>query len=193
MEITRPIAEPHPVADVSMDDRLAVEARSDVAAFARLYERHVERVFRYLRARGADEHDAAELTSVTFERALRHIDQYRPGSHGFAPWLLRIARNASIDAGRRRRDRPLDLDHAASLSDPGRSPEDTAIAAEERRWILALVADLPDIQRDALALRFAGGLSSREIALVIGKSEAATKKLLTRSLATLKEATRNHA
>jgi RNA polymerase sigma-70 factor, ECF subfamily len=67
------------------------------------------------------------------------------------------------------------------------------IAAEERRWILSLVARLSDVQRDALALRFAGGLSSREIAPVIGKSEAATKKLLTRALAALKEATRNDA
>jgi RNA polymerase sigma-70 factor (ECF subfamily) len=193
MEISRTVTDPLPVAEVSADDRLAVEARSNVEAFAPLYEMHVERVFRYLRARGADEHDAAELTSVTFERALRHIDQYRAGGPGFVPWLLRIARNASIDAGRRRRDQPLDVDAAARLTDPGRSPEEAAIAAEERRWILSLVADLPDVQRDALALRFAGGLSSREIAAVIGKSEAATKKLLTRSLAALKEATRNDA
>lgn len=193
MEITRPVIEPLPLADVPADDRLAVEARSNIEAFAPLYELHVERVFRYLRARGCDENDAAELTSLTFERALRHIDKYRPGGPGFAPWLLRIARNAWIDVGRRRRDRPLDLDQAASLTDPGQSPEEAAIAAEERRWIQGLVARLPDTQRDALALRFAGGLSSREIAAVIGKSEAATKKLLTRSLAALKEATRNDA
>jgi RNA polymerase sigma-70 factor, ECF subfamily len=55
------------------------------------------------------------------------------------------------------------------------------------------VARLPEVQRDALALRFAAGLSSRDIATVIGKSEAATKKLLTRSLAVLKEAIRNDA
>jgi RNA polymerase sigma-70 factor, ECF subfamily len=79
------------------------------------------------------------------------------------------------------------------LAASGRSPEDTAIAAEEQRLILSLVARLPDVQRDALALRFASGLSSREIAMVIGKTEAATKKLLSRSLATLKETIRNDA
>jgi RNA polymerase sigma-70 factor (ECF subfamily) len=151
------------------------------------------RVYRYLRARGANEDDAAELAALTFERALSHIDRYRPGGSGFGPWLLRIARNAFIDAGRRQRNRPLGLDEVSGLTAPGQSPEDAAIATEERRWILSLVARLPEAQRDALALRFAGGLSSREIATVIGKSEAATKKLLTRSIATLKEATRNDA
>jgi RNA polymerase sigma factor (sigma-70 family) len=193
MELTQRLAEPLDLADTPLDDRLAAWARNDPEAFAPLYERHVERVYRYLRARGANEDDAAELAALTFERALSNIDRYRPGGSGFGPWLLRIARNAFIDAGRRQRNRPLDLDEVADLTAPGQSPEDAAIASEERRWIRSLVAQLPEAQRDALALRFAGGLSSREIAHVIGKSEAATKKLLARSLATLKEATRNDA
>jgi RNA polymerase sigma-70 factor, ECF subfamily len=193
MEFTRRVAKPLDLADTPLDDRLAVEARTDAQAFAPLYERHIDRVYRYLRARGASEDDAAELAALTFERALIHIDRYRPGGSGVGPWLLRIARNALIDAGRRQRNRSLGLDEVAGLTAPGQSPEDTAIAAEERRWIFGLVARLPDVQRDALALRFAGGLSSREIATVIGKSEAATKKLLTRSLAALKEAMRSDA
>lgn len=191
MEITRPVTEPARLADVALDDRLAAEARTNVQAFARLYERHVQRVFRYLRARGADEDAAAELTSMTFERALRHIGRYRAGGPGFAPWLLRIARNASIDAIRRRRDRPIDPGDLASLVDAALSPEDAAIAAEERAMVRRLVAALPEVQRDALALRYAGGLSSREIGAVIGKTEAATKKLITRSLVILKEAYRH--
>lgn len=191
MELTQRVAEPLDLADTPLDDRLAAETRTDPQAFALLYERHLERVYRYLRARGANEDDAAELASLTFERALRHIDRYRPGGSGFVPWLLRIARNAFIDAGRRQANRSLGLDEVSELTAPGQSPEDTAIAAEERRRIVSLVTRLPDVQRDALALRFAGRLSSREIAAVIGKSQAATKKLLTRSLATLKESMRN--
>jgi RNA polymerase sigma-70 factor (ECF subfamily) len=193
MELTQRLADLLDVADTPLDDRLAAEARTDPNAFAPLYERHVERVYRYLRARGANEDDAAELAALTFERALSNIDRYRPGGSGFGPWLLRIARNAFIDACRRQRNRPLGLDDISGLTAPGQSPEDAAMASEERRWIHSLVAQLPEVQRDALALRFAGGLSSRAIAPVIGKSEAATKKLLTRSLATLKEAMRNGA
>ena len=186
MEFSQTLA-PAAAADRDLDDRLAVEARTDTEAFAQLYGRHAERVFRYLRARGADDQAAADLTATTFERALRHIHRFRPGHAGFGPWLLRIARNASIDAARRSRPTTA-LDAAGSIPARDALPEDAAIQAEEQRWVMALVARLPAVQQDALALRFAAGLSSREIANVIGKSEAATKKLLTRSLATLKGA-----
>lgn len=175
---------------ITDDDRLALEAKADPAAFAALYERHVVRIFRYLRARGAPEDIAADLTATTFEHALVHIDQYRAGSGGFGPWLLRIARNARIDVARRSRP-TVDLVSAGEIPALEPSPEDAVVTAEGRRWLLDLLRTLPEAQQDALALRFAAGLSSREIAAVIGKSEAATKKMLTRSLAVLKEATRH--
>jgi RNA polymerase sigma-70 factor (ECF subfamily) len=186
MDISPALATPFAERGLAADDQLAVEARNDPAAFALIYERHVERVFRFLRASGASEELAADLTATTFERALGHIGRYRPGDAGIAPWLLRIARNAYIDAARRRRP-TVPLDEASQATDPARSPEDAAIAADERRTVVALLATLPAIQQEAIALRFAAGLSSREIAEVIGRSEDATKKLLTRALAALRE------
>jgi RNA polymerase sigma-70 factor (ECF subfamily) len=190
MDFTPVLAAPLEARDVAGDYRLAIDARRDPAAFASLYERHVERVFHSLRARGAPEELAADLTATTFERALVHIDRYRPGPAGFAPWLLRIAWNAYMDAGRRSRP-TVYLVEADRLAAGGPSPEDAALASEERRRLIALLAELPDIQRDALALRFALGLSSREIGDVIGKSEGATKKLMTRALAALRESIRH--
>ena len=186
MDISPALATPLGGRDLAADEQLAIAAREDSAAFGMLYERHVERVFRFLRARGASEELAADLTAVTFERALGHIHRYRPGEAGIAPWLLRIARNAYIDAARRRRP-ASSLDDAADVADPSGSPEEAALSAEERRSVLALVATLPEIQQEALALRFAAGLTSREIGVVIGRSEDATKKLLTRALAALRE------
>jgi len=50
------------------------------------------------------------------------------------------------------------------------------------------VAALPPDQRDAIVLRFAAGLTAREIGDVLGKSEAASQKLVSRWLTALKEA-----
>jgi len=53
--------------------------------------------------------------------------------------------------------------------------------------LLTAVAGLPPIQREAIVLRYAAGLTAREIGEVIGRSDQATQKLLTRALATIRE------
>ena len=65
MDISPALATPLGGRDLAADEQLAIAAREDSAAFGMLYERHVERVFRFLRARGASEELAADLTAVT--------------------------------------------------------------------------------------------------------------------------------
>ena len=172
---------------VTANEELALQARTNSGAFGELYRQHREAVFRYLRARCRDEDLAVELTAVTFEKAFVGIGRYQTRGGGFVAWLLRIARNAATDHERHHRPLvpqwPMDSDRASD--DP--SPEDLAVQADERRRLRLLVADLPDLQRDALAMRFGSGLSAREIGEVIGKSEDATQKLISRAVARLKE------
>lgn len=82
----------------SVDDA-QVEATS--LSFEELYERYRLGKYRYLRAWGSSEDEAADLTASTFERAYRALSTSRPpeASRG---WLVRIARNLAIDAARRR-------------------------------------------------------------------------------------------
>jgi RNA polymerase sigma-70 factor (ECF subfamily) len=179
------------LANAGNDDTIAAAAQSDPSAFQVLYERHWLFVFRYLRARTATDEDAADLAATTFERALAGVRGYRPGSSGVRAWLLRIARNAAIDASRRRRaTKPFEATDEIGTAEPG--PETRVLDAERVQELQALVAALPDVWRDAVVLRYAAGLSAREIGSVIGKSEAATQKLLTRALARLKESYRDH-
>jgi RNA polymerase sigma-70 factor (ECF subfamily) len=171
------------------DEELALGARSSATAFATLYGRHRESVFRYLRARCSDDDDALDLTAVTFERALVAIKKYRPLGSGFAAWLLRIARNAAIDHSRHQRARPAFAGLESAERQPADDdPEAAAVASDEHRRLRELVRALPERQRDALALRYSVGLTARQIGVVIGKSEEATQKLITRALSDLKEA-----
>ena len=168
------------------DEATALRARHDRAAFAELYVQHRERVFRYLRARCASDDDALELSAKTFERALQAIPRYVTRGGGVSAWLLRIARNAAVDHERRRR-RLLFVSDPPDRPSLDAMPEEAAIGAEERRELRALIARLPPVQRDALALRFGAGMTAREIALVVGKSEEATQKLLARAIGRLRE------
>lgn len=171
------------------DEELALAARSDPAAFGLLYDRHRLAVFRYLRTRTSSEDDAAELTAVAFERALVAMPRYRPTGGGILAWLIRIARNAAIDAGRRAFAVPL----IADVPDERRAiaPEETALANEARATLVAAVSRLPETQREAIVLRYAARLTAREIGDVLGKSDQATQKLLSRALATIRESYRD--
>jgi RNA polymerase sigma-70 factor, ECF subfamily len=163
-------------------------AEAGTSSFERAYLDCRLPVYRYLRTFARSQDAAADLTAVTFERAFVSFERFN-ASRPVLPWLLRIARNAAFDGARRAR--PLvRLDDVYARGEPAAAttPEDDAIRAEGDAELRALVAALPDPQRDAVALRYAAGLTAREIGSVIGKSEEATQKLLGRALGTLREA-----
>jgi RNA polymerase sigma-70 factor (ECF subfamily) len=162
-------------------------ARHSPDAFAYLYDRYLPRVYRYVRARTASPEDAADLTQQVFLRAFDNLHRYRPNG-SFASWLFRIARNAASDAGRRQKRRgppPLDVDALELVATD--ATEEEVLRQERLARLRQVLATLNPDKRDLLALRFAAGLTSAEIAVLVGKSESAVKKQLTRIIDSLKE------
>jgi RNA polymerase sigma-70 factor, ECF subfamily len=154
-------------------------------AFAALYERHVDRIYRYLELR-VGSHDAADLTQQVFLKAFASLPRYTGRGLPFAAWLFRIARNVATDHHRSSRRTPdallPDVVQIESLS-----PEQSALRVEMLGRLRSLLRELSVEKRELLAMRFGAGLSSREIGAVLGKSEAAVKKQLTRILQSVKE------
>ena len=155
--------------------------------FGPLYEQYRLPVYRYLRARSRSDDDALDLTGITFEKAFAGLARFRRRDGGVQAWLFRIARNAAIDA--HRRHRPT-VGMEAADAQLGRAALEADRAEDERTNILDLVGRLPEDQREALLLRYAGGLTAREIGLVIGKQEGAVQKQIERGLAALRETLR---
>lgn len=154
--------------------------------FGALYQRHVDAIYRYLRLRvGFDE--AADLTQQVFLRALSALPNYQPKGAPFSAWLFRIARNLATDHHRLSHRKPDELLPDMMPSGVAGAPEEAALQMEQQARLRSLLRELNAEKRELLAMRFAAGLSSREIAAVVGKSEAAVKKQLSRILRTLKE------
>ncbi len=171
------------------DDEVALvrAAQAEPTAFAPLYQRYRHRVYAYLRARTRDEEDAADLTQQVFVQALDALPRYRERGATFAAWLFRIAHNTVVNFYRHHRPVPLDLVPEALHPLTEQDLEARALRQDDLARLRTLVDALDAAKREMLALRFAGGLTAAEIAVVIGKSEAATKKQLSRTLQTLKE------
>ena len=128
--------------------------RLDAASFGDVYQLHRRSVYRYLRARVGDDDAALDLTAITFERAFANLARFRIRDGGVHAWLLRIARNAAIDASRRHRP-TIDIADPGTDAMLGRVAVETDRVERERDAIVDLVATLPHDQRDMILLRYA--------------------------------------
>jgi len=183
--------------EVASDNALMAAARDDPHAFAVLYERYREPVYLYCFRRLGSPEAADDAASGVFLKAFSARHRYRPGGvrpeSTFRSWLFSIAHNAVVDAWRRTRSHArlaAGDDTERPIVDPGLSPEDLALGAEEARAVVALLARLPGRQREAVELRLAG-LSTAETAQVLGISASAAKSLQFRGYQVLRDLLRN--
>lgn len=151
-----------------------------------VYAEQLPRVYNFFRYRCGQTVDAEELTSRTFEKAWHARHRYRRDIAGFSTWLLSIARNVAIDEYRARR--PLvPLDDAAALDSPARTPEEEAVLSSDARRLSALLAEMPDRERELLSLKYGAELTNRAIARVMGLSESNVGTILHRAVKVLRE------
>ena len=158
------------------------------AAVDRIYRQHARTVMAYLYHRLPSLADAEDALAEIFVAALTACAQ------GDAPgigWLMTTARRRVADFYRRRgrglHVLPLASAEQEQVAEPQSEPERVALRNEERRELLTLIAQLPDEQQEMLALRFASGLPSAEIAAIIGKSDEATRAILSRAVRRLRK------
>jgi RNA polymerase sigma-70 factor, ECF subfamily len=157
-------------------------------SFGDRYACYLPQVYRYLCVRCGNADEAADLAQQVFVQALTARHPYREGSVPFAAWLFRIARNLAIDAQRRRRPQVAwELVPDAMQPRAPDDPEQAVLRQEAAIRLRSLLLQLDPAKRELLALRFAGGLTCREIGLILGKSEGAIKKQLTRTISAVKE------
>src|SRR5919204_6641132 len=157
--------------------------------FEALYRAHLRDVYSYSYYRVGNHHDAEDVTEQAFLQAYRHFERARRESNGrpLRPWLIRIAHNLASNYHRDRARRP---EAALDAIEPPSHPHGTERVVEGReelRLLIAKLDDLPEDRPDALIMRFALGMSNREIARALGRSDGATKVLIHRAIRQLEE------
>ena len=173
-----------PIQEPATEAVLVAQARRDPQAFAALYDRYFDAVYRYCSHRLGSPEAAEDATSQVFLQVLTALPRYQEGG-AFRSWLFTIAHNVVIN--RSRAHRPSEsLEAASEHADPAPTPEEIAMAADEQQSLTAVIAMLPADQRRAVELRLAG-LTGPEIARVLGRSHAAVKMLQLRAVDRLRQ------
>lgn len=168
---------------IETDALLVQEAQRRPAAFAALYARYVGPVHRYIYSRVGNWTDAEDLTAEVFTEALAALPGYR--ERGLFPaWLFSIVRR-KVAGHHRRPQAAQPLDAAAGAPSPQPDPLAHALAQEALTKLAQRLARLDEDQRELLRLRYAAGLTYREIGAVLGKREAAVKMAVHRLLGRL--------
>lgn len=164
------------------EQRILSLAQTDPAQFAPIYEHYVDRVYAYCLRRVNDPQEAEDLCSQVFTRVLIALPTYRGGV--FAAWLFQIAHNTVVNHYRARRAQVISLD-AVDLAD-----ENAWLCTEgsdDQRLLRQLLAEMPEDQRDLLALTLDAELTSQEIGTLLGKSAGAVRTQLHRIIKGLRE------
>jgi RNA polymerase sigma-70 factor (ECF subfamily) len=169
------------------DAALVRAAQADPAEFAALYRRYRDRIYAYLRTRTHTAEDAADLTQQVFVQALDALPRLRMHQVTIAAWLVRIAHNLVATYHQRYRSTVAWDSLPEALHPLADDLEHQVERREALGWLQTALRSCSPSAREVLALHFAARLTVAETAAVVGRSEAAVKKQLTRTLHAFKE------
>ena len=131
-----------------------------------------------------------DIAQDAFLSAWQHLKRLQ-NPPSFLPWLRQITRNLARDHLRASRHRPLDgkgAEIAIELAaDPSPTPMQQLVEDEREHAAAELISALPEDSREVLLLFYREGQSSQQVALLLGMSDAAVRKRLSRARASLRE------
>jgi RNA polymerase sigma-70 factor, ECF subfamily len=163
---------------VASDSELAIRVRAgERAAVDELYRRYLPAVWRFAWAQlRPDEAAARDAVAETFLEALRGIGRFDPAKGPVAAWLMGIARHKIADHRRLRIAGELPAD-----ASDHRDPAAPVVLAETQAAVGRVMVALEDEHRLALEWKYVEGLSVRDMAVRLGRSEKAVEALLFRA------------
>jgi len=168
---------------------MALAKSGDSTAFGEIFERHVDGVFAYVKARVGDASLAEDLTQDCFVSAFRAVGRFHWQGQ-VMPWLLSIAHNRVANhwraLGRRPEQVRLSVADWVSTADHVATGDADPHVGADAAYQLQRVADaagaLSDAEREVIALRFGLELSVPETAAVMQRSETSVRSLQYRAV-----------
>lgn len=177
--------------DLLVERELPAAARGDQDAFARLVDATRVLVWSIVLAIVRDAELSRDVAQDVFLAAWRDLRGLRD-PRSFLPWLRQLARHRAYHVMRTERRRlrritAVEADELLMAAVDAGPPADDALAAREDRRILAAVLDeLPDETREVVTLFYREGQSTAQVAELLGLSDAAVRKRLSRARTNLR-------
>ena len=154
-------------------------------AFGILYDRYLDKIYRFIYYKTFNKETAEDLTSEVFHKALIKITSFDLDKGSFSTWLYQIARNRVIDYYRTAKS-VVPLEDVFDMGVDERTPE-TLDAVAKLGEVKEYLQTLSAKQREIITLRVWEEKSYREIAELLGGSEDSVKMAFSRIIKELRE------
>jgi len=178
-----------------MDDRDLIRAHisGDASAFGQLVDRYIDRVFSFAQRLSGDAALAEDATQETFIKAWKGIKRFEDG-RSFKAWLFAIARNATTDLLRRRKNVAFtsldgeDESFADGIADDAPLPDIVVGRAELARAVDEVLGILGALDRSIVLLHDVEDLTFEEIASTLDRPMNTVKSRYRRAIMSLRDA-----
>jgi RNA polymerase sigma-70 factor (ECF subfamily) len=170
---------------------VALVAEKDADALEVLYDRYGKVSYSLARRIVADETLAQDVVQEVFLSIWRDAGRFDAARGTVSTYLLAMTHHRAVDVVRREENlrRRRTTDEALEFEpDPKPGVEDNVEAAERRDQVRAALAELPEAQREALALAYFGGYTQREVASLVGVPLGTVKTRMAAGMRKLKDA-----
>ena len=165
--------------------------------FAKLYDTHMEKVYRFLLTKVSSVEQAQDLTSETFLKAWDYMQKDSSDVENFQAFIFRIARNTTIDFYRKKSSGEISVDMADTVFidsignkdkvSSNEGPLAQAVMSSDIAYMQKCLAKISPTHADVLTLYYVEDVPISEVAKIMDKSEGATRVMISRAIAALRK------
>lgn len=157
----------------------------DLSKFSYLYDTYIDKVYQFVYYRVQHKETAEDITSRVFMKSLDKIKSFKIDKGTFQAWIYQIARNSVIDHYRTAKN-DIDITNIWDLASDEDVSRDIDVK-DKLSQVDQYLSELKSEQREILIMRVWQGMSHKEIAQVLDKSEASCKMIFSRTINKLRE------
>lgn len=168
---------------------LIQSAQKNIRNFSPLYREYHPKIHRFLKSRVNNSTEIADdLTSKTFEKAIKNIKSFRWQGISFSAWIYKIAHNTLIDYYRyQNKIKNKTTQIHQNIPDKSKSPEKVSQEIESASKIKTVIETLDLREQKIIQMKFYEGYQNKAIAKRLGISETNVGTILFRATRKLRE------
>ncbi|MEM7126862.1 MAG: sigma-70 family RNA polymerase sigma factor [Chloroflexota bacterium] len=177
---------------ISDREAIVLAQNGNQDAFAVLYQRNLDAIYRYIHKRVGEVYESENITQTVFAKAWMALDRYKPTVAPFRAWLYRIAHNAVVDHYRKHKE-TVPWDDLSVIPDERRTPEEVTLSQERSEQVQEAMEHIKPVYKDVLSYRFLYNMDYDETAQALDRKVNAVRVLQHRALNALQKALNQQA